>query len=195
MKISEEHIPDLIRNNADDVVISHLYEELFPTVQHYIVKNKGIADDAYDVFQDAVLYFYNQVVSREFDSKYSVYGYIYRLSINRWINKLNKDKRIVFKSELKEFNNFEEDLNIVDHEIDLAKNHGNLLEKFFKPIGEKCIEILTYRIYNNLMVEDIAIRMNFSSEAAVKMRIKRCRESMMEELKKNPEIINKLKGI
>ncbi len=189
MKIVEEHIPDLIRNQQDKEVIDHLYIELFPTVKKYICSNKGNAADAYDVFQDAIIYFYKQISNNTFDAKYTVYGYLYRLAKNRWINKLNKDKKIDFNSDI--INEQTKDLSYnKTTEEDLDQN---ILNKFLTHIGNRCVELLTHRIYSNLMFEDIVIRMEFKSEAAAKMSFKRCREKLVEVIKSNPSLVNQHK--
>jgi len=193
MKIEEQEIPSLIRQGKDRVVIPLLYKILFPKVKAYILRNRGSKEDADDVFQDAVLLFYTQVVENKFNDKYTVYGYVYRLSINRWLNKIRKDKKLVFVEGLQD----EEDR--VDERADMRAlnvllNHENVLRKLFSGIGEKCIEILTYTIYYNLMLEDIVLRMGFTSEGAVKMQLKRCKGKLYKEIEKDPSLIEKLKG-
>jgi RNA polymerase sigma factor (sigma-70 family) len=190
MKIVEEEIPNLIRLQNDKQVIAHLYDEVFPTVQRYIKKNNGIADDAYDVFQDALVYFYKQVVTDAFDSKYTVYGYLFRLAINRWINKLNKDKKMVFRNEMVE--QLARDVSYMEEE-ESNGNDQNKITKFVSSIGEKCVEILTLRIYSNMMFEDIALRMELNSEAAAKMHFKRCREKLVHSIKMNPALADQLR--
>ncbi len=93
MKISEDQIPELIRNGKDKEVIPHLYKKVFPLVENYIRKNSGRKEDASDVFQDCLLLFYKQVIKNTFDPKYKVYGYLYRISINLWINKIKKEQK------------------------------------------------------------------------------------------------------
>ena len=195
MKIVENQIPELIRQQKDKMVIDHLYKELFPTVQRHIKKNNGIVEDAYDVFQDAIVYFYKLVSTNKYDDeKYTVYGFIYRLAINRWINKLNKDKKMVFKTEIGE--EFTKDETIIDIEdsIEVHRSEKNIIRKFVNYIGERCVELLTYRVYSNMMFEDIMYRMEFNSESATKMYFKRCREKMVTVLKENPALAAQLKG-
>lgn len=193
MKIAEHQIPLLIKQGNDKEVITELYKIVFPKVKKYIVRHNGIEDDAYDVFQDSMLYFYKQVVEGTFNDKYTVFGYLFRLSINRWINKIKKDKRVNLTDEME--GNYFEDYNEDNfRDITFLREDENLLEKLFSNIGEKCVELLTYTIYNNLMAEDIALRMGFTSEGAVKMQLKRCREKLYAEVEKNPAILNKIKG-
>lgn len=194
MKIEEDKIPDLIREQKDKQVISHLYKVLLPTVQSFIRKNNGIVDDAHDVFQDAILHFYKQVADNSFNGeKYTVYGYIYKLAIYRWINKINKDKRMVFNTDASaELAREAESYQIAESGDGQSRN---IITRFVSYIGAQCVELLTYRIYGNLMFEDITIRMGFNSEAAAKMRFKRCREKMVEVIKNNPALAEQLRRI
>lgn len=191
MKIKEESIPALIRSQHDREVIKHLYKKLLPSVQRYITKNNGIADDAYDVFQEAIMYFYNQVVQKKFnEEKYNVYGYIYKVAIARWINKLNKDRRMVFKNEVPEY------LKQHTNEAFLYRQdeERNIVKKFLSHIGERCVELLTYRIYSNMMFDDIMLQMDFNTVGAAKMSYKRCREKLVQVVKKYPHLADELRN-
>lgn len=190
MRVREEEIPDRIRKGDDRKVIALLYEKVLPNVERYIVKNGGRKEDAYDVFQDAITVFYKQVIQGNFDTKYKVYGYIYRISLNYWINKLKKDNRIDLLETYEDIHSVETELPAVYVETD-----ENLLNKLFSAIGQKCIDLLTYTIYNDLLMEDIMIRMEFTSVSAVKMQAKRCKEKLMKEIELNPHLAEKLKGL
>lgn len=193
MKIEEQEIPSLIRQGRDREIIPLLYKTVFPKVKNYILKNRGNKQDADDVFQDAVLVFYKQVVEQNFDDKYQVFGYLYRICVNRWINKVRKNKRLVFVEDLYG-EEVDEAAGSDFKEMNVLFHHENLLERLFAPIGEKCIEILTYTIYYNLMLEDIMIRMGLKSEGSVKMQLKRCRQKLYNELEKNPSLLEKIRG-
>jgi RNA polymerase sigma factor (sigma-70 family) len=187
MKIVEDQIPRLILEHKEKLVFEHLYKEIFPTVKNYIRKNNGLTDDAYDVFQDALMYFYKQVMNKSYDEKYTVYGYLFRLSVNRWLNKLNRDKRMVFQTELSE--DVAQDLSF--SEIGEERHNtesSNILKRFVAYLGDKCEEILSLRIYSNLMFEDIALRLEMSTEASAKMSFKRCREKLIQLIKDHPEL-------
>ena len=113
-------------------------------MQSYIRKNNGIADDAHDVFQDALMYFYNQVVKDTYDPKYTVYGYVYRWRVNRWINKLNKDKKMVFKTDVA--NELAKDM-AYEKVTEYSEDKKNILDKFLKYIGERCVELMNSTAY------------------------------------------------
>ena len=192
MKISEEQIPELIRNGKDKEVIPHLYKKVFPLVENYIRKNSGRKEDASDVFQDCLLLFYKQVIKNTFDPKYRIYGYLYRISINLWINKIKKEQRIQYLETIGD-EAFEEEPSPWDRPPE--RTDQNVIKSLFSGIGEKCVELLTNTVYYNLLMEDIMIRMGFSSVDAVKMQQQRCKQKLIKEIENNPALADKLKGI
>jgi RNA polymerase sigma factor (sigma-70 family) len=189
--IKEEQIPELIRLGEDRKVIPLLYKKVLPQVEKYILKNSGNKEDAFDMFQDALLIFYKQVIKNSFDPKYKVFGYLYRISLNLWLNKIKKDRKLQLVEEIME----PEPETMEIKESLFALKNENLLETLFSGIGEKCVELLTYSIYYNLLMEDILIRMNFPSISAVKMQQQRCKQKLMSEIEKNPLLVEKLREL
>lgn len=192
MKIKEEEIPGFIKRGLDKEVVPLLYKNVLPVVQKFVLRNRGSKDDAFDAFQDALLSFYKQVVKGTFDPKYKVYGYLYRLSINFWLNKIKRDKRYVYDIDLTGEEILDDNVQIEDVNF-VNTTEENILRKFFSSIGDKCVEILTYVIYQNLLLEDIAIRMELSSVDACKMQVMRCKKKMLQMMEENPILLQKLK--
>jgi len=182
----------LIKEGRDKDVVPLLYKKVYPIVKKYIVSHNGNKEDAFDMFQDALVDFYNIVMEGTYNEKYRVFGLLYRSSINKWLNKIKRDKKIQYKDEFEEI---EESGGIADQEFVLLGKEENLLKELFKPIGAKCIELLTCFIYTNLLMEDVMIRLGFPSVAAVKMQQQRCKQKVIEQIEKNPAILKRLKGI
>lgn len=192
VQIEERNIPSLIREGKDREVITWFYKTIFPKVKRYIVSHGGIADDASDVFQDAILYMYNKIMQYEYDeAKYMAGGFLFRLSINRWLNKLKKDKRNM------SIDNVDDSFlgSIQQEEERKVKNvndHGHILKKVFATLGEKCLELLEHTIYYDMYMEDIAARLGFSSVGAAKMQLKRCKEKLNQEIENDPALKERL---
>jgi len=190
MKIEEQQIPSLIQQGKAQEVISFLYKQVFPNVKRHIISNRGTKDDALDAFQEAVLSLYTKVMENKFDGeKYKVFGFLYRSSLNHWIDKLRKDKRMEFQGEMMEYET-EEPI-----EAAIRPEEENYLRTVFAGIGEKCIELLTCTIFYNMLMEDVAIRLQYASVAAARMQQQRCKQKLIEEMEKNPQLLNVIKGI
>lgn len=187
----EERIPSLIREGKDREAVPLLYKKVFPQVKRYILHNSGKKEDAMDIFQDALMLFYRQIIQNTYNPTYKVYGYVYKLCIHSWINKAKKDSRIKFTEQIED-NVIEEEFMFPD--VFAGNPDENIIRKLFSPIGEKCIELLTYTIYSHLLMEDIMIRMELSSVSAVKMQSKRCKEKLIKEIERNPTIIDQLRS-
>jgi len=188
-EIKQEHIVSYIKQGKDNLVIPLLYKKVLPQLKSYISLNRGNKEDAYDIFHDALMIFYDQVITDKFNEKYSVYGYLYRLCVFRWINKIKRDKIITLKDEMPDF--AAEELKEVDHHSELKEE--NLLNSLFSKIGEKCVELLNYTIYSKMLMEDIMLRMNFSSPESVRMQQMRCKQKLMKEMEQNPSLLKRLK--
>lgn len=190
MSIKEEDIVSLINKGKDREVVPLLYKKVYPLVERYIVRNSGNKDDAADIFQDALLLFYKQIIHKTYDQKYKVFGYLYKICIYKWVNKAKKNSKIVFVDEIEKF---EEPVHDEFTESLISNADENIIRKLFNPIGEKCIELLTYTTYSSLLLEDIMVRMDFNSVSAVKMQLKRCKDKLLKQMDENPNLINQLR--
>lgn len=191
MIVTEENIVSLIKSGKDREVVPVLYKKVYPLVEYYILRNSGTKDDASDVFQDTLLLFYKQIIQNSFDEKYKVYGYLYKISLYKWMNKAKKNSKIKFVDEIENLDY------LIEHETanDVISNPDeNIIRKLFSSIGEKCIELMTYTTYTSLLLEDIMLRMELNSVAAVKMQLKRCKEKLLKQIEENPSLINQLRN-
>lgn len=187
-------ILSLFENGNSQKASKLLYKKLFPLVKRNILNKGGSNDDAFDVFQDAMLNAYKMIKNKEYDTKYNLLGFIYNLSINRWLNKLKRDETILYTNELKE------ELDVISQDkIEITyktpdTREQDLIKIVFQSIGNKCKELLTYTIFKDLTMEDIMERMEMNSVAAVKMQHKRCKEKLVQYIHSNPQLIEILRN-
>ena len=179
-----------MRQGKDKQVIDHLYQTVFPKFKKYIQSRNGNIEDAADVFQDAIVLFYRKVMNHTYNEKYTAYGFLFTVSVNRWINVLRKTNKITLTEDV------DEKLSVPVEELEetpFNTEKKSLLTQFFTGIGDKCMELLTYSIYQNLLLEDIALRMGLQSADAAKMQVFRCKQKLFKILEKDPSLKDKLK--
>jgi RNA polymerase sigma factor (sigma-70 family) len=182
-KFSDKEILAAIRDGDDNKVIPLLYKEILPNVNKYICNNSGSKDEAKDIFQEALILFYRQVIEGVFnESKYKVHGYIYTLSRNLWINECKKKNRMIRIDEHSDFEIIQEE-NILD--LLMADERESEIKQVFSLIGDKCLEILSYSFFHKFSMRDIAEKMNFTSENAAKTAHYRCKHKLMEIIEGN----------
>lgn len=190
MKIREDQIVGLIKQGTDQKVIEHLYKTVFPRVKRYIISKKGNQDDAADAFQEAIMSLYKHIIAHTYNEKYTPYGYLYTVSINRWLNAIRKTSKLQFTEEAIE----DPEITTQEHTafLNQKEEKKSLLDQFFVDLGEKCLELLKYSIYQNLLLEDIALRMGIAGTDAAKMQLFRCKQKMMKTLEDNPHLKSQL---
>ncbi|MCP4522559.1 MAG: sigma-70 family RNA polymerase sigma factor [Cytophagales bacterium] len=186
---SDNEIIQAIKEQKDNKVLDALYQSILPKVKRYICSNSGNEEEAFDIFQDAVLILYKQVALNKFNTQFKIENFLFSVSKNLWINYVKRKQRMVST----DFNEFDKETpeNILN-EI-LSSEKMSLAQKAFHQLDEKCRDILNYAIYQELTMEDICIRMNISSVNAAKMQNYRCKKKLADLIKKNKTLFDVLK--
>lgn len=167
-----------------------MYKEIYPKVERYILSNSGTREDSKDIFQEAILAFYKYVIEDRCDRIYDVQGFIIGIGKNLWINrarKLSKEVDVTALSELEE------------------RSPGPLIglilsekwrayQALFENIGEKCRQLLSFSVNENLSMREIAEKMGLPNENAAKAQNYRCKQKLMELIGENKELTDLLKS-
>jgi len=188
---SDLEIVQAIREGNDTKVIDSLYATVLPTVKKHVCNNGGSLEDAFDVFQDALMVFYKLVVTEKYDSeKYKVHGFVFAISKNLWINLIKK--RINSTKREKLVANDDLEPSILENLID--KERKSTLDLLFQSMGEKCTEILTMFFYHKYSLKEIAQKLGDMSEDAVKVKSHRCKKLLANKVKANKNILEQLRN-
>ena len=163
----QEIIHQLKKGNES--CIKHLYQHL-GMIKSHVIKNSGTADEAIDIFQEALEVFYRNVMSGDFQLQGKISSYLYGVSRRLWLNQLNRYKKrekpsddaILFERVHEE----REEQN----PIALEKYVRNLLEK----LGEPCKSLLEAVFFFRMKMEDIAKKFNYSSARSASQQKLRC---------------------
>lgn len=188
---SDQEILQAIRQGQDTDVIESLYDTLLPKVKKHVRNNGGSSDDAYDVFQDAIMVFYKLVVTDKFDSnKYKVYGFVFTICKNLWINLVKKRTSSLNREKRAEKDDLES--TILDSIILVERKVA--LDQVFESLGDKCTEILTLFYYHKLSLKEIAQKLGFVSEDSVKVKSHRCKKLLADRIKGNRHLMEQLRS-
>lgn len=180
MEYSDKEVLSLINNGEDDRALSFLYKKLLPKIRHLVKNNSGDDEEAYDIFQDAILIFYKHVKNGKFNTQYEIGGFIYSISRNLWINRAKQKNRT---TALTPGDSEVEDNNILDDLI--TKEREDHVMKMLSSIGEKCRELLLYSIFHKFSMKEICQKMGLSTENAAKTQNYKCKQKLVELVKDN----------
>jgi len=159
----------------------YLYHQVLPKVQNYVLKNSGNNEDAFDVFQDAMVAFCKYVRLNKFDKNYSVSGFIYSVARNIWINKVRKDKKLLLTEMTEIMDNRTDSQDILSYLI--TNERKKEVNKLIGMLGEKCRRLLKMSVYQEMSGKEICIRLGFASENAVKTQKYKCKQKLLQIMK------------
>lgn len=187
MKKDDLKILSAIETGEDQQVLNLLYKKIYPKIRNYIIKNSGSNDAAMDIFQEAVIIFYQQVKLKKFDSVHSIDGFIYTISKNLWINAVRKNNRqtgLTAEEENRPSEN--EDL------YEKSNMEKELAKEIFDQLGGQCRELLELVIFRNYNMNEVADMMGFSSRHSAKTQHYKCKKKLISFVEKNPMLLNKI---
>lgn len=174
--------------SADDFEMDRafrmLYKTYFRMALHYVKSNSGGDVDAEDVFQDALVGFYENVRKGNFKGESTIKTYLYAMIRNQWLVKLKKNMRNI-NMEIPEktlggmYSMSSE--NPVD---ELQFRVSDLLGH----ISERCREVLKLYYFDNFSMTDIAMKANFDNENSAKTQKYKCMQRLIKILEDKPEL-------
>jgi RNA polymerase sigma factor (sigma-70 family) len=155
---------------GDKKAIETIYRENYNMVQSLIVNNNGSADDAKDVFQEAMIILFEKVCSGGFELNCLLKTYIYSVSRRLWLKRLQQMNRFTITAEDTEVVAVEEE--IEDHEK--RNTEFVMMEKAMNSIGEPCKSLLESFYIEKKSMQEIASGFGYTNADNAKTQKYKC---------------------
>ncbi|MEK6477267.1 sigma-70 family RNA polymerase sigma factor [Catalinimonas sp. 4WD22] len=151
-----------------------LYQKAFPLVAQYISKRGGSFEEAKDVFQDALLIYYEKVLTAQDTHVQHEEGYILGIAKHLWLKKCRKD---LLSTTLDH-----PETDVMEEEA--AENpSGTKLLRFLETAGKKCMDMLRAFYYDKLPLADIAQSFGYSGIRSATVQKYKCIEKVRDTIK------------
>ena len=148
-----------------------LYKSVFPSVAKYVAKMGGAFDEAKDVFQDALVIYYEKVVAGSDNIRTNEKAYIFGIARHLWLKNFNLHNPNVARSDF-------------DIEIEGEPQiSDNKLLSFLQTAGKKCMDLLRSFYYDEHPLNEIAERFGFSGVRSATVQKYKCLEKVRETVK------------
>ena len=170
--MDDNKIIELLKQGKQNKAFLKLYKN-YPQVEKLILSKGGSKEDAKDVFQDALIIFYDKVMYTEFKLTSAIGTYLYSVCRFVWKDELQKRKGKLTTDVAFEFTSEEESefQAAIEKEEKLKK-----LEQVLTQIGEKCIQLLKLFYFDGLKMKEIASKIGLKSEKIAKNQKYKCLE-------------------
>jgi len=144
----------------DPILLDEIYQRFSPRILNMVVQNNGSADDAADLFQDAIMDIYKKAKTG-FVLSCPMEAFLYRICRNRWLNILSRRKynNVTFADDEGYSNLVSDDSFANAEELFQTQNRRNLVESKLSELGESCRRLLAYS-WSGKKLEEVARLMN-----------------------------------
>lgn len=172
MKTIEQE-KDLLTGLAanDTNAIETIYRENFATIRSFIIKNNGYPDDAYDIFQEAMIVLFEKAKSGSFNLSCQLQTYLYSICRRLWLKKLQKQNR--YNPSIETI----EEIVPVEDEMELHEKKDKdflLMEGALKRIGEPCKSLLEAFYIEKKSMPEIASAFGYTNADNAKTQKYKC---------------------
>lgn len=157
---------------GDERSLDYLYQQHYKMMTKLVLKNSGTEDEAKDVYQDALIVFWQKVKNDNLVLTSKISTYLYSVCLNLWRKELDRKKRL---------SNEEVDGNVI---IDVdRKERIEIVNKVIQELGDTCKKVLTLYYFDGLSMTDIADELGFANADTAKTKKYKCKKELDKKIK------------
>jgi RNA polymerase sigma factor (sigma-70 family) len=157
--------------NEDEAALSYLYKFHFPMILHFVQNNNGSEDEAKDIYQEAVIIFYEKIRDGGLELNCQIKTYLYSVCRRLWLKRLALKNRFAgVISEADTFVEVEEDLAAADEREEKFNKMGEALCL----LGEPCKTLLEDFYIQDLSMQSITEKLGYTNADNTKNQKYKC---------------------
>jgi len=170
-QLDEVEIFDRIQK-GDEKALEIVYKKYYRMMTKLVITNSGTEDEARDVYQDALVVFWQKARSGNLVLTSKMSTYIYSICQNLWRKELDRKKRL--SNEEKDTPDF----------IDMDKpEREKIVARCMEQLGETCRKVLMYYYFDEMSMQDIADKLGFANTDTAKTKKYKCKQKLDELVK------------
>ena len=150
--------------------VETIYRQNYNMVQSLIINNNGTADDAKDIFQEAMIVLYEKARSGTFELNCQIKTYVYSVCRRLWLKKLQQTDRYSQIGDVEGAVPVDEDIDD-HHQRDLE---FEMMEKAINNLGEPCKSLLEAYYLQKKSMQEIAGDFGYTNAENAKTQKYKC---------------------
>jgi RNA polymerase sigma factor (sigma-70 family) len=158
-------------SRSDRKAIEAIYRENYTAIQSLVLNNSGSADDAKDVFQEAMIVLFEKVRSGHFELNCLIKTYLYSVSRRVWLKRLQQMSR--YAPALETLDNT---VPVDDQVEENERIHFEFqaMERAISSLGEPCKSLLEAYYLAKRNMQEIAISFGYTNADNAKNQKYKC---------------------
>ena len=169
--MNEKEIFERIQK-GDEKALEFLYKKYYRMMTKLVITNSGTEDEARDIYQDALIVFWQKATSGNLVLTSKISTYIYSICQNLWRKELDRKKRL---------SNEEKD-SAVSMDLDSSEKE-KIIAKCLDQLGDTCKKVLMYYYFEEMSMQEIAEKLGFANTDTAKTKKYKCKMKLDELVK------------
>jgi RNA polymerase sigma factor (sigma-70 family) len=171
LQIDEKEIFERIQK-GDEKALEFIYKKYYRMMTKLVITNSGTEEEARDVYQDALVVFWQKARSGNLVMTAKISTYIYSVCQNLWRKELDRKKRL---------SNEEKDSpQVMDMD---SPEREKIMAKCLNQLGETCRKVLMYYYFDEMSMQEIAEKLGFANTDTAKTKKYKCKQKLDELVK------------
>jgi RNA polymerase sigma factor (sigma-70 family) len=157
---------------GDEKALDYLYKKYYRMMTKLVITNSGTEDEAKDIYQDALIVFWQKVMSGKLVLTSKISTYIYSICLNLWRKELDRKSRL----------SSEEKDGVVEEDMH-REEKARIIRDCINELGETCKRILIYFYFDGMSMSNIALNLGFANTDTAKTKKYKCKKRLDEIVK------------
>jgi DNA-directed RNA polymerase specialized sigma24 family protein len=166
-------------------LLEGLYKKAFPAVARFVSQRNGNLGDARDIFQDALIIFYEKLVAGKITVGTTDEAYLLGITRHLWFRKFRQEQGLIPLEDA--------GVTSVPDDFFAYKEPDNLLS-FLERTGKKCMQLLRAFYYDKRSLQSIKDEFGYGTIRSATVQKFKCLEKMREEVKEKNKLYEDFTG-
>ncbi|EMR02513.1 RNA polymerase sigma factor [Cesiribacter andamanensis] len=156
-------------SRGDEKALDFLYKKYYRMMTRLVVTHGGSDQEAKDVFQDALIVFWQKAASGNLVLTSKISTYLYSVCQNLWRKELERKSKLVHEAK--------------DGEVgmgDDSKERIQIIRACVAALGPTCRNVLSYYYFDGMSMDLIAEKMGFANTDTAKTKKYKCKKKLDE---------------
>lgn len=180
--------------NGDDRSLNIIYRQHYQMVVNMVMNNGGNLQEAKDVYQEALIVFYEKVKEEDFELNCLIKTFLYSVSRRLWLKQLQR--KVKFSGTLVDTEDF---IELESEDIIEKEDQYSAMHFALEGLGEPCKSILKDFYLKNSSMEEITEKFGYTNADNAKNQKYKCLKRLKKQFfeayqKKGGQIYDEQEG-
>ena len=154
-------------SRGDEKALEYLYKKYYRMMTNIVLKNNGTEQEAKDIYQDALIVFWQKVTSGQLVLTAKISTYLYSVCTNLWRKELDRKSRLSH-----------EEKDSAEYMDDERDERSAIIHNCIDQLGDTCKQLLTYYYFDDIPLQEIANLMGFANAETAKTKKYKCKKRL-----------------